>query len=98
MKKIRLKISDASAVAASIEELDKQIPNSKKKLPEFNLFHDLVVKCIEDFGSRVKKHSKTGTTIHLEKEFDFSGLSILIILDYPKKESFFGRVKKVFGA
>ena len=97
MQKICVQISDSSSVAALIEELDKQIPESKKNHPEFGLLYDQVVACMEDFKSKVIKLVKTGTTIHLEKEIVFPDFSVLITLDYPKKQKFFDRVKMIFG-
>lgn len=97
MKKICVQISDASSVAASIEKIDKQIPDSTKHLPGFDFLYNQVITCIEDFGTTAKKISKKGTALHLEKEVIFSNFSVLITLDYPNKVSFFDRVKNIFS-
>jgi len=94
VQKIFVQISDESSMAASIEKIDRKIPDSKKHLPGFNLFYNQIITCIHDFRSQEKKLSKTCTTLHLKKEIVFYDLSILIILDYPKKKNFFGRIKK----
>jgi len=98
MKKICVQVSDASSVAASIEKLDKEIPDSKRDLLGFDLLYNQVITCIEDFGTMAKKISKKGTTLHLEKEVIFSDFSVLITLDYPNRVSFFDRVKNIFGS
>lgn len=81
-----------------IKKIDKKIPDSKKLMPGFDLFYNQIITCIHEFRAQEKKLSQTGTTLHLKKEFVFYDLSILLILDYPKKTTFFDWVKKVFGS
>lgn len=97
MKNISIQITEISSVSASIEELDRKIPDSKKQLPEFDLFHRKVTTCIEGFITEAKKYSKGGTSLQFENEIIFSDLRILIILKYPHKANLFDWVKRIFG-
>lgn len=97
MKKIILQISDEDSVIASIKIMDRKIPESKKDLPEYVLFYNQVTTCIQDFRSQFEKLSNKGTTLHLKKEVKFSDISVVIILDYPKKATFVDWVKKIVG-
>ncbi|MCO6413216.1 MAG: hypothetical protein J5I92_10765 [Thiogranum sp.] len=96
MKTIRVNISDQSSVYTRIAELDKQLPDSTRTSPDFHLLYQQAVTTIEDFVSKAKKLARTGTTIHIQKQIDFPGLTLLIVLDSPQRVSFLGKLKQMF--
>lgn len=85
MKRIKILISDGTGISSVISSLDRQIPESTQKSPEFQMLYSQLTACIEDFSAKAKTLGKAGTTIHIQKEFMFPGASVLVVLDYPRK-------------
>jgi len=92
MKTIKIHISEGSKSSSVISYLESQIPESTKTTTEFAVVFPQVVSCIEDFIDKARKLAKSGTTIHIKKEFILPGVKLLVSLDYPKKVSFFEKV------
>ncbi len=93
MKKISIQISNDSETSSVISELNDRIPDSTRNTLEFQALFDQITTCIDDFCQKAKRLAKTGTTIHIEKEFIFSNGNILIVLDYPKKNDLLDKIK-----
>lgn len=91
MKTIKIQISDYSEVSAAISSLDNQIPLTTKNSPDFTILYPQVIACIEDFAIKSKTLSKSGTSIHIQKEFILSTMKIFVSLDYPKKSGFLSK-------
>jgi hypothetical protein len=96
MKTIKIQISNDSITSSAIGELDRQLPESTKNSPEFKISYYQVIGCIEDFSTRARKLAKSGTTIHIQKEFALPDVNILIALDYPKKTGFLEKLACIF--
>ena len=94
MKAIKVLISDDTETLSAIRDLESQIPASTKGAPDYSIMFPQVKSCIEDFSEKARMLAKDGTTIHIEKEFELPGVSILVILDYPRK---LGLVDKLMG-
>lgn len=92
MKPVKVYVSDDTDVDSAVEYLESQISNGIRNSPEYGFIFPEIQSCIENFSSKAKKLAKTGTTIHIDKEFTLSGLIILIILEYPRKVGFFERI------
>ncbi len=96
MKTISVHISDESIASDAINELYLKIKSSTKQTSEFQIFFNQVEYCINNFVEKAEKLTRTGTTIHIEKQFTLSDIKILITLDYPKKISFMNKLKNFF--
>ena len=96
MKTINVQISDDSVPSVAISDLDGQISDSTRNSPEFQVLYGQVTACIEDFIIRAKILARSGTTIHIEKEFLFPDTKIFINLDYPKKTGLIEKIKGIF--
>lgn len=96
MKPIKVYVSDDVAADLAIEYLQSHIPDEIRNSPEYGFIFPEIRSCIEDFSSKAKKLARTGTTIHIDKEFALSGLKIVIVLEYPRKAGFFERIVGIF--
>lgn len=95
MKFIEVLISDDTDVYSEISRLNNRIPASTKNSPEFDVIYPQVTACIEDFSERAKKLAKTGTTIHILKEFTFPNIRVMIVLEYPRKRRLFAKLSSL---
>ena len=95
MKLIKILISDTSVSNSVISALDDQIPKSTKKSPTFFVIYPQIITCIEQFSEKVKILAKTGTTIHIKKEFILPGVIVSVILEYPRKMGLFEKLARV---
>lgn len=94
MRPIKIHVSDDTDVCLEISRMNNKIPESIRNSPEFIIIYPQVTACIEDFSHKAKKLARTGTTIHIKKEFSFPKLRLLVILDYPKKQGFLETLSK----
>lgn len=88
MKSITIRISDYSDAYSAISSLNDQIPETTRDSPDFKIIYPVVTACIEDFADKAKKLAKTGTTIHIQKKFPFPDVSVMVVLEYPRKMRF----------
>jgi len=95
MKTIKIRISDGSEPSSAISYLNSQIPESTKTTTEFAVVFPQVVSCIEDFIDKARKLAKSGTTIHIKKEFILPEVKLLVSLDYPEKVGFFEKLSRM---
>lgn len=92
MKTIKVQISNETSAGPVVQYLESRIPEETKSSPEFSLIFPKITSCIEDFSDKAKKLAKSGTTIHVEKEFTLPGLSVCVVLEYPKKIGIMERI------
>lgn len=97
MRAINIQISDDSNPNILVEELSSKLSERIKSSNEFNAVYAEIVTCIKDFSERAKKLSNNGTTIYIQKEFKISDVNVIVVLDYPKKNSFFSKLKQLFN-
>ncbi|MCX8043533.1 MAG: hypothetical protein N3B18_05330 [Desulfobacterota bacterium] len=94
MKTITIKISDADDANRALACFHTSVPAQVKTLPEFAAVQSQIVVCIEDFAGKVKKIAKSGTTIHIRKEFFLPRMRLVIVLDYPRKPGFLEKLRE----
>lgn len=89
MKLIKVYISDDTVVDSAVKHLERRIPERVKNSSEYEIVFPEIVSCIEDFSEKLKKLAKVGTTIRIDKTFNFSNINVLVTLEYPKTRGFF---------
>ena len=96
MKTIKIYISDDSVTPSVIAKLNRQIPESVKNSLKYKITYPELIDCIENLSARAKKLTKTGTTIHIQKQFFLPDINILIALDFPQKSGFMNKLAGIF--
>lgn len=92
MKSIVMSVSDNTSADYAIHYVKSHIPEATKRAPEFLIIFPQIESCIEDFSEKARKLAIDGTTIHIKKEFCLPGVSVVILLQYPRKIGFLERV------
>lgn len=95
MNTITIIVSDATCVDSEIQKLENCIPEASKRTPEFQLVYSQAKLCIEDFSEKARKLAAYGTTIHIKKQFSLPGVSIVVLLQYPRKIGPWQRIVRV---
>lgn len=92
MKKV-IKLSENSTISDSLKQLDKMLLNHNDS-SDFNLLYNQAKSTVEDLIVKGKALSKTGTSLHILKEIEFQGLTLVLILDTPEKISLIDKLRK----
>ena len=95
MKHIEIIISNDTFVDFEIKNVENFIPETTKNTPEFSVIFPQIKACISDFYEKARRLSLEGTTIYIKREFSFSGVSIFVILQYPRNITFIEKIKKL---
>lgn len=91
MKPIEISVSDDTSADSAIQYVESRIPEATKRTPEFSIIFPQVKSCIEEFSEKARKLAVDGTTIHIKKEFSLPGVSVFVILQYPRRLGFLER-------
>ena len=95
MKPIVVSVSDDTLVDSAIQYVEDRIPEATKRTPEFSIIFPQVKSCIEKFSEKARKLAIDGTTIHIKKEFTLPGVSVFVLLQYPRKVGLLERVVRM---
>jgi hypothetical protein len=94
MKRVVIPISDDTEVGSAIASLNAQIPEFARNSQEYAVLYPRVVATIEDLSGKVKQIARTGTTVHVNKEFNFPDFVVSVVVDYPRRA---GLLEKLVG-
>ncbi|PIO90931.1 MAG: hypothetical protein COZ20_06810 [Gallionellales bacterium CG_4_10_14_3_um_filter_54_96] len=95
MKPIMISVSNDTSADSAVQYVESRIPEASKRASEFSVIFPQVKSCIEDFSEKARKLAIDGTTIHIKKEFSLPGVSVVVLLQYPRKVGFLEKIVRV---
>ncbi len=96
MKPVSLYVTDEISIQNQIQTLENKIPLNIRSSDEYiEIFHQIEL-CIEDFNNRLINLNQNGSSIQIEKSFKLKSMDIKIILEYPRRNLFFNKIREFF--